>query len=189
MSKGLVALGGVGIILALVAVWFFMGMHYRNAEVGLRNGVTAQQKANEASHDTMWKIISQKAQITSEYKDTFSKVYPEIIAGRYGNEKGGSLMKFITEANPNFDISLYKDLMVSIEAERKVFFRNQERLIDLKREHDDVLAKEPGRWFVGDRPKIEIKVVTSSRSDAAFQTGKDDEVDLFKKSPAPVEKK
>ena len=59
MSKGLVALGGVAIVLVLVAVWFFMGMHYRNAEVGLRNGVTAQQKVNEASHDTMWKILQQ----------------------------------------------------------------------------------------------------------------------------------
>jgi len=36
-------------------------------------------------------------------------------------------------------------------------------------------------WFVGGRGKIDVQIVTSTRAEAAFETGKDDDTDLFKK--------
>jgi len=100
-------------------------------------------------------------------------------------------MKFVTEANPNFDAKdLYKDLSVAIEAERKRFFRDQEELRALKQAHDDVIGTEPGSWFVGDRGKIEVVLITSSQTEETFKTGKEDDINLFPaKKPEAVEKK
>ena len=96
-------------------------------------------------------------------------------------DKGGQLMKFITEANPNFDIRLFEKVANSIEGQRTGFMRDQQKLIDMKREHDNVLTTMPGSLFVGSRPPIEIKVVTSTKTEKTFETRKDDDVDVFKK--------
>ena len=84
---------------------------YNNKEVSLRAQAEAQRGKVEGVHDKMWKIIQQKAQVTDEYKDAFAEIYPNIISGRYQGENDGALMKWVTEQNPNFDTSLYKDLM------------------------------------------------------------------------------
>lgn len=153
---------------------------YSNAEIRLASQVKAKQKSNEASYDTMWKVIAQKAEISSEYKDSFKDIYVAIMDGRYGDDQGGTLMKWIQESNPSFDVSLYKDLMVAVEGQRERFLREQQQLIDLNREHDNMIDTFPGSLFVGSRPKIEITVVTSAKTGAAFATGTDDDVDLFK---------
>lgn len=174
-------MGGCGAIYCVSTV---------NSEVNLRTQIAAKQKANEPSFDTMWKIISQKAQITGEYKDAFAKIYPDIMAGRYST--GGTMMKWVQEQNPNFDTSLYKDLMGSVEAERKRFLRDQEQLIDYNREREALINRFPSKQILGmfgNNTPIEIKIVTSSKSDEAFATGKDDDVDLFKKdTPKKAEK-
>jgi len=93
--------------------------------------------------------------------------------------KGGQLMKFITEANPNFDIRLFEKVSNSIEGQRTAFMRDQQKLIDLKREHDNVLTTMPGSFFVGSRPPVEIKIVTSTKTEKTFETRKEDDVDVF----------
>ncbi|WP_254556859.1 hypothetical protein, partial [Salmonella enterica] len=60
----------------------------------------------------------------------------------------GSLMKWITEANPQFDASLYKNIMQSVEVLRTEFQKNQERMLDIVREHRDLCARYPGKWFI-----------------------------------------
>ncbi|MGH9426000.1 MAG: hypothetical protein ACRD2L_06835, partial [Terriglobia bacterium] len=91
------------------------------------------------------------------------------------------LLSFITESNPNFDMKLYEKVSNSIEAQRTVFKRDQQKLIDLKREHDDLRGKIPGSLFVGGRPAIDIAIVTSSKTDASFKTGKEDDTKVFPK--------
>lgn len=174
------ALAVVGAVLALGLMFGLMYMSYSNSEVRLRNAVTAQGKANETSFDTCWKIIQGQAQVSEKYKDSFKEIYVGLMEGRH-YEKGGNLMKWITEANPAFDIKLFEKVANSIEAQRTAFMRDQQKLIDLKREHDNLLTTMPGSWFLGGRPPVEIKVVTSSKTEKTFQDGKDDDVDVFKK--------
>jgi hypothetical protein len=157
---------------------FVMNMHYDNKDVELRNLVEAKQKDNENIFDSVWKIISQQAQVSTEYKNAFAEIYPDLIAGRY--ESGGQMMKWIQESNPNFDVSLYKQLMVSIEAQRMRFADNQTTLIDYKREHDNLIGKAPSKWFVPNK-EIEITVVTSAKTSEVFSLGEDNEVNLFSK--------
>jgi hypothetical protein len=147
----------------------------------LRNKVVAQEQVRAGYFDKMWKIINQKAQVADQYKDAFREIYPSLIEGRYGNEQGGMLMKWITEHNPQFDVSLYKDLMHSIEAERTGFFLEQKKLTDLAREHQDVRTTFPSKIFVGHRSAIVVTIITSDVTDKVISSGKENDIELFKK--------
>ncbi len=183
MSKnGKIALVTIIGILVVLASWFFMGIHYRNAEATVRNKHIAQQDVVELVHDKTWKVLQQKAGVTNQYKEAFEKIYPELMAGRY--DKGGSFMKWIQESNPNFDVSLYKDLMTAIEALRAELVREQKVLLDLERDHHNLYDTEPSSWFVKEtetRKKVQSKIISSTKSKAAIETGIDDDVELFNK--------
>ena len=159
----------------------FAGMYfsYNNKEIALRAKAEAQVGKIEGVHDKMWKVIQQKAQVTTEYKDAFAEIYPEIISGRYSGEGDGSLMKWVTESNPNFDTSLYTDLMQSIEILRSEFQRNQETMLDLIREHKTLCTTYPGRWFISNTMEIEYTIISSTKSKVVMETGIDDDVKLF----------
>jgi hypothetical protein len=160
------------------------GVGTYNKDVRLRNGISAKQEANKPSFDTMWKILAQKTGVTTQHKDDFKEIWPDLIAGRY-SQGGGKMMQWVQERNPEWDTSLYKDLMASIEAERKRFLRDQQALIDLKKEHDDLVDgffSGMALNFFGKHgtKKVDIVIVTSSKTDSAFQDGKEDDIDLFK---------
>lgn len=159
----------------------FAGMYfsYNNKEIALRAQAEAQRGKVEGVHDKMWKVIQQKAQVTNEYKDAFAEIYPEIMSGRYSGEGDGSLMKWVTESNPNFDTSLYADLMQSIEILRSEFQRNQEMMLDLIRQHKTICTTYPGVWVIKNTMEIEYTIVSSTNSKVVMSTGIDDNVNLF----------
>jgi hypothetical protein len=101
------------------------------------------------------------------------------MEGRYSGEGDGSLMKWVTEQNPNFDTSLYKDLSQSIEILRTEFQKSQERMLDLIREHSTLCSTFPGRWFIKNTSVIEYTVVSSTKSRVVMDTGLDDDINLF----------
>lgn len=178
MKKSTIIIGSaIAFILIVVLIWISTS----NKEVRLRSQVAAQSEVCQSYFDKLFKVLAQKAQVADQYKEAFKEIYPALIEGRYGNDKGGTLMKFIQESNPNFDVSLYKDLQNSIEAERAGFFMEQKKLIDLNNEHRIVRRTFPGSIFVGGRSDIAIVVVSSDRTKEVFQTGKDNDIDLFKK--------
>jgi len=164
----------VVLLMCVIGISF---LSYSNSEIGLRNSIAAQQKANEASFDAMWKILQQKAGVADQYREAFKQLFPEIIKGR----QGGSLAKFVSEANPNFDTSLYTSLSNSIEAERTRFLNEQKKLVNMKAEHDNLIQKFPGSIFLAGRRPIDVVVITSERTTTVFTTGQDNDTDLFKK--------
>jgi hypothetical protein len=173
----------IGIVVAIVIAVFglttlTMYFTYNNKDAKLRAQAEAQRGKIESVHDKMWKVLQQKAQVSNEYKDAFSEIYPALIEGRY-SQGDGSLMKWITEANPNFDTSLYKDLMQSIEIQRTEFQKVQEKMLDVIREHNVLLTTVPSKWFISNTETIEYTVISSTRSKAVMETGLDDDVSLF----------
>lgn len=178
-TKKIVALVSTAIAAMMLIIVFFMNISIENTEIDLRARTEAQNKKCEAYFDKMWKILKQEAGVTNQYKDAFKEIYPKLIEGRYA--KGdGSLMKWIQESNPSFDISLYSKLMRLIEIERTGFFNEQSSLIDMQREHKVYIQKAPNRWFLDDNLKpVEIKVITSSKTDEVYRTGKEDDIDLY----------
>jgi hypothetical protein len=170
---------------SIIAVLLLVGacgsyFSYNNREIALRTEAEAQRGKIEGVHDKMWKVLQQKAQITNEYAQSFDSIYTHIIAGRY-SQGDGSLMKWIKEANPDFDSSLYKDLMQSVEICRTEFQNSQERMLDIIREHQTLCSQYPGTWFISNKVPIEYEVISSTKSKMVMETGIDDDVDLFKK--------
>jgi hypothetical protein len=171
----------IGLVTLIGAVVFFMNISVDNQEITLREKANAQTSVCKAYYDKMWKILKQKAGVTDQYKDAFAEIYPKLIEGRY-SQGDGSLMKWIQESNPNFDNSLYKDLMNSIEIEREGFFNEQKKLIDIKNEHSLLLKRVPSKWFIDSGiTELEIIIITSTKTEKVFETGKDDDIELFDK--------
>ena len=181
MNSGVKTIVVIAMII-IVALGTIIGVgsyfNYNNQEVALRKQAEAQRDKVEGVHDAMWKIISQKAQVSQEYREGFDSIYTHIISGRY-SQGDGTLMKWIKEANPNFDSSLYKDVMDAIEVQRTQFKHAQERMIDIKRQHSTLCNTYPGRWFITYQSEIEYTVVSSSQSKQVMETGVDDNVKLF----------
>ena len=178
--KKIIGLVSVGIILLIGIIATSMYFSYNNEEISLRKEAIAQKGKVEGVYDKMWKILQQKAQVTDQYKESFSTIYPKLISGRYSKDDG-SLMKWIKENNPNFDTTLYKDLMESIETQRESFQTSQERMLDIIREHETLCKQFPQRWFISDDSEIQYNVISSSVSKQVMETSKDDNIDLFKK--------
>lgn len=168
----------VGIGLTIGITTFMMYLSYNNREVSLRSDGEAAVRDVTLNYDNMWKTIKQKAQVSDEYKNAFDTIYSKLISSRYDKDSG-LLFKFVTEANPNFDISLYKDLSNAIEALRNTFLMKQERVVDILNQHNKLCKTLPGKWFLGSRPEIAYKPVTSTLTDQVVASGKDDDVNVF----------
>ncbi len=176
----MISMIGLGALVLLALIVIGMYIKYNNEEVALRKEAEAQKGKVETVHDTMWKVIKQKAGVTEEYRDTFEKVFPEIISGRY-SQGDGSTMKWIQESNPEFDTSLYKDLMQAIEVQRMYFNQAQTRMLDIIRQRETLLEFIPAKFFISNKSKIDYTIISSTNTKTVVQTGIDDDVDLFKK--------
>lgn len=175
MTPSLIIIVAAAAILLILLIMFFT---YNNKEIYLRKEADAQRKKIESTHDKMWKVIKQKAEVSDKYRETFERVYPEIIAGRYS--EGSSAMKWIQEANPNFDTSLYNDLMQAIEIQRTHLHNAQTRMLDVIRERASLIESYPSRWFITNKSEIEYEVISSTKTHNVVETRVDDDVDVFK---------
>jgi hypothetical protein len=183
VSKNVTIWVFAGVVVVAILSVLLMGMSYTNREIELRNQAGAQQKANEVVYDELWKVLQQKAGILDKYATDFKSVYTSLFDERYQGENAGQspAFKWITEQNPNFSMEMYKDLLTAVEVYRGKFSRVQQRLLDIKREHQNIRQRIPGCWFVGGKPELEITIVTSTKTDKVFAAGKEDSVDLFNK--------
>ncbi len=167
----------------LIIVGFFavllIGMYfsYNNKEIALRKESDAQKGKIESVHDTMWKIIKQKAQVSEKYKDAFEKIYPDLIRGRYANDQG-SMMKWIQEQNPDFDTSLYRDLSQAIEIQRTIFSNAQQRMLDILRERETLIESMPAKFFISNKTRIDYEVISSTNTKNIMETRIDDDITL-----------
>lgn len=179
----IITIGALVSAVALAFVIFSTYFSYSNKEITLRNTLKAQQSAVQVVFDNTWKIIQQTAEVSDQYKGAFVDIYPKIMEGRYGDPKDrkGTLLSFITESNPQFESRLYEKVAVAIEAQRTIFTNEQKVLIDMKREHDNLRQIFPGSMFLSGRTEFVIKLVTSSKTEKSFETGKDDDVGLYSK--------
>ena len=162
----------VAFVALLLIILFF---HYNNVEVSLRKAAGAQEKNIAAIHDAMWKIIKEKAGVAEKYRETFERIYPELISGRYKSDSAGA-MKWIKESNPDFDTALYSDLMTAIESQRILFQRAQQKMLDIIRERDTLLNKMPDKFFIMNKEPISSEVIVSDHTRDVMETRTDNEL-------------
>jgi hypothetical protein len=110
------------------------------------------------------------------------EIFSSYAQGRAGSDPKTPMMNWIKEACPNIPSGTFDKLMNIIVSQRDGFKFRQKELLDFKREHDNLIDTAPSSFFVGGRGKIEVVIVTSTRTENAFKTGKDDEVELFPKN-------
>lgn len=168
------------VVAGVIAMW---GVGVSNTEIETVALGEAQQQSCEAFHDKMWKVLQEQAGVTNEYKDAFAEIYPALMEGRYST--GGGMMKWVQEANPEFDTSLYAKLMASIEGQREGFFVEQQKLIDIDKKHKVMRKTFPKKIVIGKRPNIGylvengvvvktgITIITSTNTKEAYATGED----------------
>lgn len=152
-----------------------------NTEVSLRNRFKNQQKSNESSFDKTWKTIQQEAGIAETERETFKSAFVEIMQAQKGVAGNGALASFFSQAKVSITPKLFLKLMTTVEAQRESFHRDQQKLLEIVRLHDDVRTKLPSSFFVGGREALEAKIITSAKTDAVFSSGQDNDVELFKK--------
>lgn len=165
----------VGTILVFTVSMYFS---YNNQYTRLTNQYNAQMDVDRAFFDEMWKTVKQQTGVTEEYSNEFRKNYVAIMDAR---NYGGEAFKWITESNPNFTPDLYSKLMNTIEIKRAEFTNNQKKLISIYKEMADLKQVFPSSLFLSSRELFTLKIVTSSQTEAVFETQKDDNIELFKK--------
>jgi hypothetical protein len=181
MNKTLIAVGGFfGLgILAIITV-AIMWVSYSNSEVRLRNTIVAKQRDNQNEMDAMWKNISQTAQVAEKDRSSLMEIMTGYAQARTGTgDASKSIMNWIKESVPQVSSKVFSKLLNIIVSQRDGFKFRQKELLDLKREHDNLIDTFPSSLFVGSRGKIDVVIVTSTRTDNAFKSGKDDETQLF----------
>lgn len=182
MSKGMIiglAIAGCAAMLVLVVgIWW---VSTSNGEIRLRNQITASQEDNKSEFDNMWKKISQVAQVTEKDRASLEQIFVN-HAGARKDESGNLLMKWVQESVPNISSDTFTNLQNIITSSRDRWTMRQKQILDLKREHDNMRLTFPSSLVCGGRPEIEVIIVTSSRTDKAFDSGKDDDIGLFEKS-------
>lgn len=176
-----ILIGTAASLVALFLIFIIMKVSVKNKEKRLRNQTVAQKAVYESKYDEMFKDIAQVAQLPAEAAKTFNKIYPDLIQGRYSNERGGSLMSWIVENNPQFNFGLYDRIAEVVEAKRAEFFNEGRKLQDYQREHANVVRTWPGSWFFSKDDTITVVLITSDKTKKVFAEGKDNEIDLFPK--------
>lgn len=196
MKKGLLISAGVIVILGLMVAFWAIGLS--NSEIRLKNRGNAQQEACAAYFDKVWKVLQQQAGVTDQYRDGFKEIYTALMEGRYSGDSKGqgkeTFMKWIQESNPTFSPALYEKLMASIEGQREGFFIEQQKLIDIDREHKNMCQTFPNTIVVGKRHEIGyqedekgnvikkgITIIKSLKTDDIYKSGQENDVELFKK--------
>ncbi len=159
------------VLFLLICVTSCVG--YRNDEKRLRADFANEQRANQADFDNMYKTIAQKYQVKGDFEQTLKAVTHEVVSGR----SGGSLATFVTENYPTLDAGVYREMMATVEGKRNQFEYHQTRLSDIKAQHDKLITTWPGSMWISTNP-LDIQLVTSARTDAAFSTGKDEDINL-----------
>ncbi|MDE7345990.1 MAG: hypothetical protein K2N48_04515 [Muribaculaceae bacterium] len=171
---GVVVLCLLAIVIIIIALYF----SYNNKEISLRKESEAQRSKIETVRDRMFQIIREQANVSTEYREAFNEIYPKIIEGRY--KDGGQLMKWIQEANPTFDTSLYQSVSNSIEVQRTAFTSTQNRMLDIINQRATLIEQMPSCWFIKNKSIIEYTPITTSASKAVMASGVDDYTFSFK---------
>lgn len=183
MSKGVIvgiAILGLFIILACVIMGTVVSTY--NKEVSLRATIENKQKDNKNEMDNMKKKIIQVAQVSEKAMSSLKDIVCGYAEARSTDSKN-VIMNWIKESVPNVDTSTFNNLQNIITGSRDSFTMRQKELLDLKREHDKLLRSFPSNVILAmfNKKEIDVTIVTSTSTEEAFRTGKDDETDVFKK--------
>jgi len=183
MKKVLIgSLVGVVVLIIIAVASMSTIWSHRNTAVSLDEQIKAQHVANKSNYDNMWKSFKEAAQVSDKQAEQFKDVFAEVMKERNGN-KDNLLMEAVQEQNPNMSTELYMYLQNMIKAGRTEFDNNQKKIADIIREYNTFIRKcvIMNAIFRFDILDANDYIVTSEKTEKAFETGKDDAIDLNSK--------
>jgi hypothetical protein len=183
MTPGKIAAIGVLCVILLVGMFGMGTLSFFNTSTSLITAYEAKLDANKADFDNMWKTIQQVAQVPDQHKEGFKDVMTSYAAARSSGEGAGSFLSIMKEAVPDFsgNAELHAKIQTVVEAQRGVWTTRQKELRDIKRAHDTLVRTFPGVAYnalIGHEELVAV-VITSTKTEATFETGMDDDVNLF----------
>lgn len=175
----------VAVILLLAA---FYVVALLNSEATRRVYIQNKNLDNTSEFDNMWKTLANVAEVPEAKKDALKEIFNEYAAARNPNpeENNNLIMKWVQESVPNADLSEYKNLQNIVVASRAGWTMRQKELIDMYASYCTMFERIPSGPILKafGRKQITIQIVTSTKTKSAFDSGIDDDVQLFKKSTA-----
>lgn len=153
-----------------------------NFETRLSNRIETKMLDNQSEHDNMWKKIASVAEVTDKQREALASIFVEHANARNNNFQN-SLTAWITESVPNVDTATFNNLQNIITSSRDAWTQRQKELLDLSRAHNDLLEQFPSGIILSifGREKVTITIITSSKTENVFKTGKDDDISVFNK--------
>lgn len=149
-----------------------------NTDAEQKNSVKAQNKKIEGYYDKMFKIIKQKAQITTASSKLQKELVKALVQGR-----SGGFVRLIHESNPNaaFTREQFTDLSNSVETQREGFFREQNKMVDLVRENQNMYDRVFSGLILSmcGREKLDDpEIISSSTAKGIMDSKKENDIDL-----------
>lgn len=181
----------VGILVILLIGGFSLGgmvADLYNQQNVLKQEILAKQKNNQSEFDNMWKKIKQISNVSDKYKDGFVEAltsYAEARSNKGATAGKGSVnsplaINALQEAIPNLSNETYQQLNNTIASSRDRFTEQQKQLVDMEREYNTLITSFPNVLIFKAMgiSEIHTTIVTSSKTEKSFATGKDDDVEL-----------
>jgi hypothetical protein len=181
MGKGcIVGLAGLGIIASIFLILATMAISNHNTAIGLETAIKAKQLDNTSEFDNMAKKISGVAQVSVKQMESLKEIFASHAQARNTGGKD-QVMTWIKESIPNIDTKTFDNLQNIIVSSRDSWTMRQKELVDLSREHEKLLNLFPSGVILKmlGHKSIAIVIVTSTATEEAFKTGKDDNTKLF----------
>lgn len=178
MKKSYVIFGIIGVIVLFLSIAVGSVFSARKTAINLEERVKAQHVSNKSTYDNMWKSFKEITQVTELQTEQFKEVYMGLIQGRY--EDNNLLFKMIQEDNPEMDTKIYIRLAEEISAGRKTFNNAQEKLVDIIREYNSYIRPRSFMCSIFNFKELDANdfIVTSERTNNAFETNEDDVIKL-----------
>jgi hypothetical protein len=204
MTSGMkfLIIGGAGVLLMALALFFSMTSWYDTAN-SLENATRAQWMSNQNTYDSFWKTVKEVAQVPDKYKEDFKGLLVAETQAKFGPGGSKATFQWFQDRQINFDAGQYRKIQDVIESGRADFKRSQDELLDKQRKVRDVTSSYFGGMFAkhynfprtlagaaappkdldgdGKLTVLDYPIVTSAQTQAAFQTGEADAVNVFGK--------
>ena len=173
----------LGILGGLAAVAFGSYVSANNYGATIEAQLKAKRDDNRNVLAQYGNKISEMVQVPEMMKNDLKEVTSAAIQGRYGEGGSKAVMQWIQEQNPQLDSAVYLRIQQSIEAGRDEFKNSQTGMLDIKRSYETSLGYFwKGTWLrIAGFPKLnldEYKIVSTTRADNAFETGKEEPIKL-----------
>lgn len=191
----------LAVVLVLLIGLCSIYINFHNRCVELEAAAAAQYQSNQNTYDSMWKTIKETAQVPDKYKDDFKELIAAEVPAKYGPGGSRAMMQWFNDRDLKLPENLYGRIQDVIEGNRAAFKSSQELLLDEQRAYrahldrfgHGLLARlggfpravagihAPNRDTDGDGKLtvFDYEIVTSDRTQRAFETSRDDEVRVF----------